>query len=137
VVAECEASTVFRQLAGEDGTREADQVAAAVRLCGRLPLAIQLTASRVAQDGQLHLTDLIEELSQSPARLGGTGAAGPEVMSAFDLSYQALEPDHQRFFRRLGASPGASVSLQAAAALDGGTLAEAEKALVTLLDYHL
>jgi tetratricopeptide (TPR) repeat protein len=58
-------------------------------------------------------------------------------MSAFDLSYQALEPDHQRFFRRLGASPCASVSLQAAAALDGCTPAEAEKALVTLLDYHL
>jgi len=137
VLAEGDAITLFRQIAGEDRTREADQVAAAVRLCGRLPLAIQLTASRVAQDAELRLTDLIEELSQSPARLGGTGAAGPEVMSAFDLSYQALEPGHQRFFRRLGASPCGSVSLPAAAALDGCTLAEAEKALVTLLDYHL
>src|SRR5262249_33843627 len=44
---------------------------------------------------------------------------------------------HQRFFRRLGASPCGSVSLSAAAALNGCTLAEAEKALVTLLDYHL
>jgi len=137
VLAAGDAITLFRQIAGEDRTREADQVAEAVRLCGRLPLAIQLTASRVAQDPQLSLTDLIEELSQSPARLGGTGAAGPEVMSAFDLSYQALEPEHQRCFRRLGASPCASVSLQAAAALNGCTLAEAEKALVTLLDYHL
>jgi DNA-binding SARP family transcriptional activator/tetratricopeptide (TPR) repeat protein len=137
VLAAGDAITLFRQIAGEDRTREADQVAEAVRLCGRLPLAIQLTASRVAQDPQLSLTDLIEELSQSPARLGGTGAAGPEVMSAFDLSYQALEPGHQRFFRRLGASPCASVSLQAAGALNGCTLAEAEKALVTLLDYHL
>jgi tetratricopeptide (TPR) repeat protein len=58
-------------------------------------------------------------------------------MSAFDLSYDALEPDHQRLFRRLGASPCASVSVQAAAALDGCTLAEAEKALAILLDYHL
>jgi DNA-binding SARP family transcriptional activator/tetratricopeptide (TPR) repeat protein len=137
VLAAGDAITLFRQIAGEDRSRDAGQVAEAVRLCGRLPLAIQLTASRVAQDPRLSLADLIEELSQSPARLGGTGAAGPEVMSAFDLSYQALEPDHQRFFRRLGASPGASVSLQAAAALDGCTLAEAEKALVTLLDYHL
>jgi DNA-binding SARP family transcriptional activator len=137
VLAAGDAIALFRQIAGEDRTREADQVAEAVRLCGRLPLAIQLTASRLAQDPQLSLTDLIEELSQSPARLGGTGAAGPEVMSAFDLSYQALEPEHQRFFRRLGASPCASVSLQAAAALNGCTLAEADKALVTLLDYHL
>src|SRR5262249_33421627 len=137
VLAPGDAITLFRQIAGEDRIREADQVAETVRLCGRLPLAIQLTASRVAQDPQLSLTDLIEELSQSPARLGGTGAAGPEVMSAFDLSYQALEPEHQRCFRRLGASPCASVSLQAAAALNGCTLAEAEKALGTLLDYHL
>jgi DNA-binding SARP family transcriptional activator/tetratricopeptide (TPR) repeat protein len=137
VLAAGDAITLFRQIAGEDRTREADQVAEAVRLCGRLPLAIQLTASRVAQDPRLSLTDLIDELSQSPALLGGTGAACPEVMSAFDLSYHALEPDHQRFFRRLGASPCASVSLPAAAALDGCTLAEAEKALVTLLDYYL
>ena len=58
-------------------------------------------------------------------------------MSAFDLSYRALEPDHQRFFRRLGVSPCARFSLPAAAALDGCTLAEAEKALATLLDCHL
>ena len=51
---------------------------------------------------------MIEELSQSPAQLGGTGAASPEVISAFDLSYRALEPDHQRFFRRLGIGPCAS-----------------------------
>jgi tetratricopeptide (TPR) repeat protein/DNA-binding SARP family transcriptional activator len=132
-----DAITLFRQIAGEGRTREADQVAEVVRLCGWLPLAIQLTASRVAQDPQLSLTDLIEELSQSPARLGGTGAACPEVMSAFDLSYHALEPDHQRFFRQLGASPCASVSLPAAAALVGCTLAGAEKALVTLLDHYL
>jgi tetratricopeptide (TPR) repeat protein len=108
-----------------------------VRLCGRLPLAIQLTAGRLAQDYPPRLADLVEDLSQSPARLGGPSAASPELMSAFDLSYRALEPDHQRLFRRLGVSPCAHVSLQAAAALDGGTLAEAEKALAALLDHHL
>ena len=137
VLAAADAMTLFRQIAGEERTREAEQVTEAVRLCGWLPLAIQLTASRIAQDPQLSLAGLIEELSQSPARLGGTGAACPEVMSAFGLSYHSLEPGHQRFFRRLGTSPCPSFSLPAAAALDGCTLAEAEKALVTLLDYHL
>src|SRR6266540_1003499 len=132
-----EAITLFRQIAGERRAGDADQVAAAVGLCGRLPLAIQLTASRIAQDGPLSLDGLIEELSQSPAWLGGTGSASPEVIAAFDLSYRALEPDHQRFFRRLGLSPCACLSLPAAAALGGCTLAEAEKALVTLLDCHL
>ncbi|HTX85118.1 MAG TPA: tetratricopeptide repeat protein [Streptosporangiaceae bacterium] len=132
-----EAVMLFRQIAGEGRTGDADQVAAAVGQCGRLPLAIQLTAGRIAQDGSLSLDGLIEELSQFSARLGGTGAVSPEVMAAFDLSYGALEPDHQRFFRRLGVSPCAYLSLPAAAALDGCTLAEAEKALVTLLECHL
>ncbi len=132
-----EAITLFRRIAGEGRSGDADQVAAAVGLCGRLPLAIQLTASRIAQDSPLTLGGLIEELSLPPAWLGGTGAASPEVIAAFDLSYRALEPDHQRFFRRLGVSPCASLSLPTAAALAGCTLAEAEKALVTLLDCHL
>jgi DNA-binding SARP family transcriptional activator/tetratricopeptide (TPR) repeat protein len=131
-----DAITLFRQTAGEGKTRDLDQVAAVVGLCGRLPLAIQLTAGRVRRH-PLSLADLIEEMSQTPARLGGAEAASPEMMSAFDLSYRALEPDHQRFFRRLGVGPCASVSLPAAAALVGCTLAEGEKALAALLDHHL
>ena len=131
-----DATTLFTGIASQGTTQDAEQVAAAIRLCGRLPLAIQLTAGRVAQDPS-RLADLIEELSQSPARLGGTGAAAPAVVAAFDLSYHALEPDHQRLFRRLGMSPCSYASLQAAAALGGCTIAEAEKALVTLLDHHL
>ena len=134
-----DAVTLFRQIAGQGRVRDedADKVATAVGLCGRLPLAIQLTAGRLAQDYPPRLADLIEQLSRSPAQLGGSGAASPEVTSAFDLSYRALEPDHQRIFRRLGLSPCDCVSLQAAAALGGCTLAEAEKAVGTLLDHHL
>ncbi len=132
-----DAITLFRGIARQGRPHDQDEVATAVQLCGRLPLAIQLTAGRLAQDYPPKLADLVEELSQSPARLGGPGAASPEVMTAFDLSYRALEPDHQRFFRRLGVNPCAHVSLQGAAALGGCTLAEAEKALDALLDHHL
>jgi DNA-binding SARP family transcriptional activator/tetratricopeptide (TPR) repeat protein len=132
-----EAVTLFRQIAGESGAGDADQVARAVELCGRLPLAIQIAASQIARDGPASLDVLIEELSQSPAWLRSTGAASPEVTAAFDMSYRGLEPDHQRFFRRLGVSPCACLSLPTAAALSGCSPAEAEKALVTLLDCHL
>ena len=132
-----DAVALFMRIAGPGIAGDADEVATAVRLCGRLPLAIQLAAGRLAQGRPHRLSDLIDELAHTPARLGGNGPASPEVMSAFDLSYRALEPDHQRFFKRLGVNPCADVSLQAAAALGGGTLAEAEKALAALLDHHL
>ena len=132
-----DATALFRRIAGPARAQDEEKVALAVGLCGRLPLAIQLTAGRLARGCPPSLADLIEELSQPSAQLGGTGAASPEVMSAFDLSYRALEPDHQRFFRRLGVSPCASVSMQAAAALAGCNLAEAEKSLAALLDHHL
>ena len=133
-----DAVTLFRRIAGEGRTPDVAQVTAAVGLCGRLPLAIQLAAARVARDPLPGLAGLIEELSPPPARPGGAGAAArPEVTAAFDLSYGALEPGHQRFFRRLGISPCAGVSLPAAAALDGCTLAEAEKGVAALLDQHL
>ena len=49
-----EAITLFRRVIGERRATDAGQIAAVVELCGRLPLAIQLTAaSRIAQDGPL------------------------------------------------------------------------------------
>jgi DNA-binding SARP family transcriptional activator/tetratricopeptide (TPR) repeat protein len=137
VLSQTEAVSLFRRIAGECHARDTGQVARVVEVCGRLPLAIQLTAGRIARDGAPDLDGLIEELTQPPTWTAGAGAASPEVTAAFDLSYRALEPDHQKFFRRLGGSPCAGVSLPAAAALAGCTLAEAEKALGTLLDCHL
>jgi DNA-binding SARP family transcriptional activator/Tfp pilus assembly protein PilF len=132
-----EAVGLFRRIAGPGATGDVEEVTSAVQLCGRLPLAIQLAAGRLAQGHPRRLADLIEELAHTPAKLGGNGPASPEVISAFDLSYRALEPDHQRFFRRLGVNPCQDFSLQGAAALGGGTLAEAEKSLAALLDHHL
>jgi tetratricopeptide (TPR) repeat protein/DNA-binding SARP family transcriptional activator len=132
-----DAITLFRRIAGQGRVHDEGEAATAVRLCGRLPLAIQLAAGRLAQDYPPRVADLVGELSQSPARLGGAGAASPEVMSAFELSYRSLEPEHQQFFRRLGLNPCPSVSLPAAAALGGSSLAEADKALTVLLDHHL
>jgi DNA-binding SARP family transcriptional activator/Tfp pilus assembly protein PilF len=132
-----DAVTLFQLVAGPGTAHDEGEAAMAVQLCGRLPLAIQLAAGRLAQDYPPRLSELVEELSQSPARSGGTGSASPEVMSAFDLAYRALEPAQQQFFRRLGMSPCAHISLGAAAALGGGTLADAQQALAALLDHHL
>ena len=132
-----DAVTLFQSVAGRGTTHDPGEAALAVQLCGRLPLAIQLAAGRLAQDYPPRLADLVEELSRSPARLDGTGAAAADAISACDLSYRSLDPGHQRFFRRLGTSPCVSVSLHAAAALGGTTLPDAERALAALHDHHL
>jgi tetratricopeptide (TPR) repeat protein len=130
-----DAVALFQRVAGRSRASDEDAAAAAVQLCGRLPLAIQLAAGRLAHDYPPRLADLVEELSHTP--VPAPGAASPQVMSAFDLSYRSLEPEHQQFFRRLGISPCASISQQAAAALGGVTLAESQQALAALLDHHL
>jgi DNA-binding SARP family transcriptional activator/tetratricopeptide (TPR) repeat protein len=144
-----EAITLFQRMAGRggagntDGAGKAGQVATVVQLCGHLPLAIAVAARRRRQgegDGSgapPDLDGLVEDLSRPPAWLGEAGPVSLEVMAAFDLSYRALDPDHQRFFRRLAVSPCACFSQPVAAAVAGCTPAEAEKALVTLLDCHL
>ena len=59
-------------------------------------------------------------------------------MSAFDLSYRALEPRPPAVLPAAGRQPVRHWSAcTAAAALGGCTLAEAEKALTALLDHHL
>jgi DNA-binding SARP family transcriptional activator len=140
-----DAITLFRQIAGGSRAQDDHEVAAAVALCGRLPLAIQVTAGRLARDYPYRLGDLVAELSRLPALAGPTGASlewapapgGLEWVSAFDLSYRALEPRHRQFFRRLGLSPCAQISPHAAAALDGCALAGAEEGIAVLLDHHL
>jgi DNA-binding SARP family transcriptional activator len=132
-----DAVRLFSKTAGSASSGNGGEIEAAVGLCGRLPLAIQLAAGRLTNGGKTDLAELVTELSSSSARLGGHSPSSQQVMAAFELSYRSLEPDHQRFFRRLGVNPCPDVSLQAAAALGDGTLAEAEKALSALLDHHL
>jgi tetratricopeptide (TPR) repeat protein/DNA-binding SARP family transcriptional activator len=144
-----EAVTLFRRITGSSPAGDDGQIEAAVERCGRLPLAIQLAASQHARRGLPaaprvatgpDLPVLLDGGLPSLGRLGGLGEAGlaaPEVTAAFDLSYGALEPDHQQLFRRLGVGPCATFGLPAVAALGGCTHAEAEKALGALLDHHL
>jgi DNA-binding SARP family transcriptional activator len=136
VLPAADAITLFRRIAGQSGPDAEDEIAAAVESCGRLPLAIQLTAGRLAQDYPPRSGELVAEISRSPA-LGGAAPASPEWVSAFELSYHALAPGHQELFRLLGLSPCDDISSRAAAALAGASLAETERGLAALADHHL
>jgi NB-ARC domain len=62
-----DAITLFRQIAGPAAPGDEDEDAAAVESCGRLPLAIQLTAGRLAQRPPPRRGELVAEMPRPPA----------------------------------------------------------------------
>ncbi|MER5457549.1 tetratricopeptide repeat protein [Micromonospora sp. NPDC002389] len=115
---------------------EPDAVAELVEMCGFLPLAIAITASRFASRPTWTMADLLAELRTSERVLTIKGE-NATVRAAFDLSYRHLYPERQRFFRLLGLHPGVEIDAYAAAALTGTTLDQAEEHLDELYDDHL
>src|SRR5262249_59686892 len=86
-----DAITLFRRIAGGGRAQDDQDVAAAVELCGRLPLAIQVTAGRLARDYPYQLGDLVAELSRPPPP-GGRAGAHPRRGTALRPSHPGPGP---------------------------------------------
>lgn len=136
VLPDRDARALFATIAGPEKAADPAAVTQAVRLCGYLPLAIRLAASRLSSDDTLSLAALVQEMSL-PAVAAVGSAASEQVMSAFELSYLGLTKDQQRLFRRLSISPCTSATPFAAAALDGTSLAAAQVGLAALVSHCL
>ncbi|MFD6153173.1 BTAD domain-containing putative transcriptional regulator [Streptomyces sp. NPDC060243] len=139
VLPEEDAVALFRSFAGHRRTRDAAETARIVRLCGYLPLAIELVAHRFRTRTSWTLSVLAERLAVSPGRLGEIRSAGQEqeVARAFALSYRTLTAPQRAAFRRLGQHPGPDFTAEAAAALLRTPLDATERLLEDLLACHL
>jgi DNA-binding SARP family transcriptional activator/tetratricopeptide (TPR) repeat protein len=137
VLSEDDAMTLFARIAGRLGDGEPDLLARVARLCGYLPLAIRVAASRLRSSDGSALPDLLEELEEPGARQENAGGLSHQIQAAFELSYRRLSPGEQRFFRYLGISPCLGISPDSAAVLSGGTRPEAQAALDVLSSHHL
>jgi DNA-binding SARP family transcriptional activator/tetratricopeptide (TPR) repeat protein len=137
VLPEDDAVALFTQIAGSAAEREPDHVARVARLCGCLPLAIRLAASRLRSGSAASLPDLIDELDERSLRHRQAGEVTNGVQAAFELSYRQLTVSKQRLFRYLGIGPCLDISCYSAAVLGGSTVAEAETALECLCSHHL
>jgi len=76
-----------------------------VRICGGLPLALRIAASRLAIRPLWTVGGLLDRLRDSRRRLDGLYAGDVEVRAAFMVSYRQLEPDQQTALRRLALLP--------------------------------
>ena len=103
------------------------------KLCGRLPLALSITAARAATQPRLTLPALARELKLTGAHLLEVGAeASTDVSAVFSWSYNQLTDATARVFRLLGTHPGPDVSAAAAASMAGLPVTDTRKALAEL-----
>jgi tetratricopeptide (TPR) repeat protein len=135
----------LRSARPSDARISGDPQAAArlARLCGGLPLALQITVALLNIDPALSSAELAGELSGEQDRLAalryddGSGMAGLSVAAAFGLSYHRLADTNARVFRLLTVSPGPDVATAVAAVLADLPVPEVRRALAALTAAHL
>jgi DNA-binding SARP family transcriptional activator/tetratricopeptide (TPR) repeat protein len=118
---------------------EPDAVAEIITRCGRLPLALAITAARAATHPHLALSALAADLGSARGGLDALDTGDPvaDVRAVFSWSYQRLGADAARLFRLLGRHPGPDLSEPAAASLAGVPQRLVRPLLVELTRAHL
>ena len=121
-------------------TRVAAEPAAAARLaglCDGLPLALRVTAARLAERPGRSLGAMVGELACEQGRLALLDVEDIGVSAALRLTVQQLPDSAARAFRALGLHTGSDLDHFAAAALTGTTPARASADLERLAAAHL
>ncbi|WUH92753.1 tetratricopeptide repeat protein [Streptomyces sp. NBC_00433] len=137
VLPQADAVALFRRFAGEDRTRDLDAVGRVVDLLGRLPLALELIASRFQARGVWTLATVQDRLTR-PGRLNEIhDTADRDLTRIFDLSYRTLTKAQRQAFRRLSLHPGPDITIPVAAAILNTSPDAAERVMEGLLAYAL
>ncbi len=138
VLPAAEAATLFALAAGDvRPAAEPEATAAVVRICGNLPLAVQIAGARLRHRAAWSIAHLLDRLGDEDRRLAELRVEDRSVAAAFGLSYRSQTPDRQRIFRLLGLFPGPEFTVRAAAALAGTDARDTDDALEDLVDAHL
>ncbi|MFI8372144.1 AfsR/SARP family transcriptional regulator [Streptomyces sp. NPDC085466] len=132
------ATALLASVLGE--ARVAAEPEAAARLaglCDGLPLALRVTAARLAERPGRLLGAMVGELADEQGRLALLDVEDVGVSAALRLTVQQLPESAARAFRALGLHTGSDLDHFAAAALTGTTPARATADLERLAAAHL
>ncbi|GAB3921618.1 transcriptional regulator AfsR [Kribbella albertanoniae] len=137
-----EAVTLLSRLVGPERVGRDPAAAEIVRLCGFLPLAISIAASRLTSRPSWSLQTLATRLSaarqgEESRRLAELQTDDRGVRASFQVSYQELGDSQQRMFRLANLLEVADVGVPVAAALADVDTASAEALLENLVDVQL
>lgn len=132
------AADLFQCIAATDRVAaEPEATRAVLRLCGGLPLAVRIAASRLRRRPSWTMAHLAEQLGNRLGRHRMLAVDGHSVSGVIALSYHHLTAVRQRLFRLLGLIPGYDFDANAAAALAQLAVTDAEDALEGLLERNL
>jgi DNA-binding SARP family transcriptional activator/Tfp pilus assembly protein PilF len=140
-----EGLTLFSRIVGaERAAAEPDATAELLLACAGLPLAIRISAARLASRSTWTIRSLADRLCDEHRRLDELKVGDLAVRASFEVSFASLPPSvtsggmaPARVFRMLGLWHGPSIGLRAAAALLGEDEDRVADALEYLVDAHL
>ncbi|MEU3565515.1 BTAD domain-containing putative transcriptional regulator [Kitasatospora sp. NPDC006786] len=132
-----DAVALFLNVVGPERAVEREHIIEIVKLCGLLPLAIALAASRFKARPSWTLPHLARRLARKNGRLAEFRNGSESIARVFELSYRYLPPSERSAFRLLGLHPGPDFGLHAAAALLGRPVDVTDRILEALLNCHL
>lgn len=138
VLDEDDAVDLLTRIIGAERARaEPEPVRELAALCGQLPLAVRVVASRLATRPGWTVASLAGRLDDEHHRLRRLRTGDLDVRATFELSYRQLPPEQARAVRLLAAvAPQPVSSAVAAAVLDRPPL-EAEDLCEALVDVGL
>ncbi|WP_051653249.1 AfsR/SARP family transcriptional regulator [Kitasatospora cheerisanensis] len=133
-----DAVELFARVAGERRVgREPARAAEAVALCGYLPLAVRIAATRLRDRPAWTVADLVERLADPERRARCLRTADRDLMALLRASYQYLDLAQQRFSRLMCCQPAGSFDVDRAAAVTGLSADEVECCLDALFENNL
>jgi DNA-binding SARP family transcriptional activator/tetratricopeptide (TPR) repeat protein len=138
LMSEAECTDLAGSILGQDRIEaEPDALADLVQLCGRLPLALRIAASRVGRRSEWTIRHMTDLLSDETRRVRELSSGQHSIAATLALSYNSMPGQHRTAFRLLAWHPGLSISRLCAAALLDVSVEETDRILEHILDIHL
>jgi DNA-binding SARP family transcriptional activator len=133
-----DAVTLFRRIVGTPrAAREPEQVARAVELCGRLPLAVRIAATRLRDRPAWRVADLVDRLTSTQRRVRCLRTADRDLMAVLRVSYEHLDAPERHFSRLISLHPSSSYDIAHAAAVTGLPAGDVERHFDVLIENNL